>query len=385
MIEDVVLPIKKGPSIASSLLQYFDEKYSDFCPYGEELLRAAEKGQLAKVEELLTILSKDKDVFDVNYQDKEGWTGLMWACHEGQKETVALMLKLSYQIDVNCESIYNSTALIFACQEGHKEIVQLLLYTKSFYKVDVNHGTAFGTTALILACQAGRIDVLKILLCVTGININKASNFGYTALIYSCIYEHSEVALTLLQDRRLDRTCENCNGSNALVIAREKGMMDVVQRMEELNDTLVTSDNDFTSFTSDDYLYTLETLGTDDMSADMGDVDDKGDADDMGDDMRASDYTSEDRCILADFMYSSSSDAVTDAQTAEGVGNAQTAEGNIQSRTIIAAKTQKEGTLATLGDDMSDYSDYTTTEKTEGGTTGSTTITATTTTTINYF
>ena len=57
-------------------------------PYGERLLKAAEKGCTALVKE---ILSEEEDI--INYKDSDGYTPLHRACYQGWEDIVEVLLE----------------------------------------------------------------------------------------------------------------------------------------------------------------------------------------------------------------------------------------------------------------------------------------------------
>lgn len=57
-------------------------------PYGERLLKAAEKGCTVLVKE---ILSEHRDI--INYKDSDGYTPLHRACYQGWEDIVEILLE----------------------------------------------------------------------------------------------------------------------------------------------------------------------------------------------------------------------------------------------------------------------------------------------------
>ena len=52
----------------------------------------------------------------------------MWACKDGHKDVVQMLLEHSNpRIDINAKANNGSTAFIMACERGQKEVVKLLL------------------------------------------------------------------------------------------------------------------------------------------------------------------------------------------------------------------------------------------------------------------
>jgi ankyrin repeat protein len=63
---------------------------------------------------------------NVNQQNKDGNTALMWASHQGHQEIVQILLNKE-NINVNQQDKDGFTALMWACMKGQKEIVQMFL------------------------------------------------------------------------------------------------------------------------------------------------------------------------------------------------------------------------------------------------------------------
>ncbi len=62
---------------------------------------------------------------DVNAEDKNGWTALMFASQEGHTDIARLLLKNG--ADVTAQNNEWGTAMVFALENGHFEIVALIL------------------------------------------------------------------------------------------------------------------------------------------------------------------------------------------------------------------------------------------------------------------
>ena len=96
---------------------------------------------------------------DVNFQDKNGYTALIWASINGYLEVVKLLLLNG--ADVNIQTIWGDTALMFASCYGYLEVVKLLLLNGS----DLNLQDEGGDVALTWAT-----DHLKIVKLLTRAN-----------------------------------------------------------------------------------------------------------------------------------------------------------------------------------------------------------------------
>ena len=85
---------------------------------GQELVKAAEMGDLARVKALIAT------GVDVNAKDKGDWTALMFASGKGNTDIVRALIEA--KADVNAKDEDDNTALVIASLSGHTEIVKLL-------------------------------------------------------------------------------------------------------------------------------------------------------------------------------------------------------------------------------------------------------------------
>ena len=70
----------------------------------------------------------------INKQDFEGRTALMWASSKGHKEIVKMLLLHGKSLHLNQQDKHGFTALIMAASAGQKDIVQMLLQEKNLKK-----------------------------------------------------------------------------------------------------------------------------------------------------------------------------------------------------------------------------------------------------------
>jgi ankyrin repeat protein len=175
-----------------------------FAGPNEDLIAAAEKGDIATVQALLA-----KGV-DVNAKDKDGRTALMLASWKGQVEVVKELLAKS--ADANAKDNYGGTALMFAAQEDHTETVQALLSKGA----DVNAADKEGNTPLHYAAATGNLVITNWvgpylfeavthgnkttidLLLANGANVNAKSKDGYTPLHRASVDGDKDVVELLL-------------------------------------------------------------------------------------------------------------------------------------------------------------------------------------------
>lgn len=89
---------------------------------------------------------------ELNYQDRKGWTPLMYAALNGNAKLVARLHKAGAR--VNCRDRLKWTPLAHACYNGHVDVVKYLLHVS---KADVRLADEWNTT--VLHCLAKQRDV----------------------------------------------------------------------------------------------------------------------------------------------------------------------------------------------------------------------------------
>ncbi len=117
----------------------------------EKLVEAAKKGDLNKVQELLS------RGLDANAKDSYGAIALIEASRNGHIEIVKLLLDKG--ADVNAKDDYDGTALMAAAIWGYTNIVKLLIEKGA----DVNAKNKDGNTALKMAKERDHEEVIKLL------------------------------------------------------------------------------------------------------------------------------------------------------------------------------------------------------------------------------
>ena len=101
---------------------------------------------------------------------------LMVACR-GDKIDVARFWIEKNVVDINAQNKYGDTALMLASQNGHKDVVQLLLEKNAI--VDIQN--KYGMTALMKASSRGDKKMVQLLLD-HGADINLKNNDDKTAI-----------------------------------------------------------------------------------------------------------------------------------------------------------------------------------------------------------
>ena len=94
-----------------------------------KMLEACKSGETKVVRLLMERCNSEES--GLNIKDKYGRTPFLWACYNGHKDVVKLLLDHSEGIDLNTKDRWRKTAFMEACRNGHKDVVKLLLeYSK---------------------------------------------------------------------------------------------------------------------------------------------------------------------------------------------------------------------------------------------------------------
>ena len=187
-------------------------------PKGEDLVAAAGKGDLPRVEALLaagvSVNAKRKD---------DGDTALIEASSNGHNEVVQALI--GHGADVDAKSNGDWTALIWASWKGYLDVVQSLLAKGA----DVNARNEKGETALMYACEAYKPAVLKVLI-QAGANINEKDNDGWTALRRAALNDYVDEVQALIA-KGADVNAKANDGSVTLILASHYGYLDLAQAL----------------------------------------------------------------------------------------------------------------------------------------------------------
>jgi ankyrin repeat protein len=176
---------------------------------GDDLVKAAKKGDLTKVQDLL---AKGDDV---NAKDKKGETALMWAALGGHVEMVQTLLARG--ADVNAKSHDDATALMAAASNGHREVLEALLAKGA----DVNARADNGVTALMGAASNSNLEMVQALLA-KGADVNARAENGWVALMAAAEKGDFGVVQALLA-KGADANARLANGRTELVFSSQYG------------------------------------------------------------------------------------------------------------------------------------------------------------------
>lgn len=179
------------------------------------LIIAAFKSQINPINSLNIVRLLINHGADVNLQDNQGETALMWASIQGNEGIVEALMKKGPDVDLQNNKGW--TALMYASANSHKNVLKMLL--KNTTKVNLQDSD--GWTALMLFSREGLQDEVKTLL-EKGADVNlKSIEYDMTALMLAASKGHKEVVKTLLENGADVNLKQNKNGWTALVYAFE--------------------------------------------------------------------------------------------------------------------------------------------------------------------
>jgi ankyrin repeat protein len=179
--------------------------------FGDSIHHAAEKGDLAKVKELL----KDAPNL-VSAKDKFGKTPLHLAAKNGHKDVAELLLANGADINAR-DSNGGFTPLDLALSSYHyKDIVEFLLARGA----DANARSDQGLTPLQEAAMRGQKDTVNLLLGKNA-DVNARDEKGNTPLLWALLLGHTDVA-ELLVTANADVNAKNNQGLTAMSLARRR-------------------------------------------------------------------------------------------------------------------------------------------------------------------
>jgi len=188
----------------------------------KEFIHAAGWGD---VEKLQTMMDSSPEV-DVNFEDDEGWTALIWSSGIEQVDVMRLLDEQGAVIDRLNKDGY--TALRFAAANGKAKAVQCLMELGA----DSNLVQQQTTTPFIAACGKGKIEVMKKMLDFQGVQggakMDLETPAGKTALHEACSEgQFAAAEMLLTKGARVQK--ENKWGRTALMEAALYGRCEIIE------------------------------------------------------------------------------------------------------------------------------------------------------------
>lgn len=160
----------------------------------------------------------------LNHRNKQGWSALFTACHNGHLEITKLLLAAG--ADPNLANNEGESPLFAASENGHEEVVGALLQSKaSLIQVD-----RAGNTALAVACKNNFLEIC-VLLVQHGAFLNAKNNDGNTCLHLAVEAGAAEVTDWLLGNENIHFDCLNKAQKTPLMIAFDLGDLEAIKSL----------------------------------------------------------------------------------------------------------------------------------------------------------
>ena len=164
----------------------------------------------------------------VNYaRPVDGSTALFKACDLGFHDVVQILIRAGASINQTTGSA--DSPLLQAVSKGHPKVVALLVEAGA----SVNYARSKdGCTALLKACQKGLVEVVRCLIAA-GVDINQTTNTmrADSPLLQAACFNHVRVVEELVAAGVKIDYARPKDGITALIIACEKGFVDVVRSL----------------------------------------------------------------------------------------------------------------------------------------------------------
>jgi len=187
---------------------------------------------------------------DVNLRENDGWTALMMAAFSGGREMIELLLQAGADALVVIDQ--GVTAQRIAEAAGHTDQARLIAdhaLVQAINKNDMpamldlvlpakaspNTANAAGWTALITACSAGDVRAVTMLLDAPGVDSNQPERDGWTPLMFAANQNNPDI-VTLLLAHSADPLKPSSRGFTALGLAQERGFWTVIELLTRAAD-----------------------------------------------------------------------------------------------------------------------------------------------------
>ena len=171
------------------------------------LMFAARRGNISITQELLRCAN-----VDVNIQDKDGHTALYLALAAIDDSYKVAQCLLDHNADISWRSSSGETLLMHAIRHPIDWQLAKLLVERG---VDVHAQANNGSTALMIAIQSQKCELVKVLL-QQQVDVNAQDNDGYTALMFAARKGDISSTKSLLSCTKVDVDIQDNDGQTAL-------------------------------------------------------------------------------------------------------------------------------------------------------------------------
>jgi len=170
---------------------------------------------------------------DWNKGGKSGWTPLHVALFWGQSDVAGIIAKQA-TVNFSLETLFGTTVAMAAVRGGNARCVEILAEKENCDNWNIPDDD--GDTPLMQALMDGKKDILKILLDCPQLNPNLKDWDGYSPLMKAIKAEKTAMARMLIKCSRVDLGTRDRNGASLQRIAREGGLSEICDLIEEAKD-----------------------------------------------------------------------------------------------------------------------------------------------------
>ncbi|KAJ3642022.1 hypothetical protein Zmor_028486 [Zophobas morio] len=164
---------------------------------------------------------------DVNVQDGNGKTALLFACRYGVYENAEVLLNSGASINMVDKDKMNALHYALRSRKHNPNVVKLLIEKG----IDVNVQDGNGKTALLLAGENGVYETAEMLLN-SGASLNIVDNDKMNALHYaSQSWKDNRDVIKLMIEKGIDVNVQDGNGKTALQLACKNGDYGIAKKL----------------------------------------------------------------------------------------------------------------------------------------------------------
>jgi len=196
---------------------------------------------------------------DVNIQDNEGKTILMYLVETNELQLLSLLL--SYLIFNNSFIINLITSGKHKIQISNEKLKELI--AQEYSRIDIDIEDDMGYTSLMYTSQYGNFEMTSILLTYKA-DVNKENSSRNTPLLLACENGHTHTAEVLLKTNQVKMNHKNENGDTELTLASKNNNSELINLLLEYHsDINIKNDKNYTPLhvaTSNDKLYAVRAL-----------------------------------------------------------------------------------------------------------------------------
>jgi len=173
---------------------------------------------------------------DWNFGNNLGYTPLHLALFGGHFDVAAIIVQQD-NVDLSLETRGRYTVANVAVYGGKTRCVKLLAELETCDSWNIPD--FLGSTPLLLAISRDYKDILKTLLNCPRVDPNQLDKDGNSPVMKAVKEEKTDLAMLLVRCPRVDLGTKDRNGASLQRIAREKGLSDICDLIDDVKDARI--------------------------------------------------------------------------------------------------------------------------------------------------